>query len=263
VTKPLALVTGGSRGVGRAVVLELARHYRVAFSCRRDIDAAAEVVSAVRAAGGAAMSFTADLSAGGAAGALVGAVESAWGPVSAVIGNAGAASRGLSCVDTTPEEYLRMFQVHALSNIELAAAAMPSLRAARGAVVFVSSAVAELLPAGTAPYAAAKAALEAAAVVLAREERASGVRVNTVAPGLWPRTWGTASPGLSTAASRPATLTPRRPWGTSAVQRRSHESSRSCAARRRRTSLANGSGSTAAARITRCSRAIADSPEPR
>jgi NAD(P)-dependent dehydrogenase (short-subunit alcohol dehydrogenase family) len=184
VTKPLALVTGGSRGVGRAIVLELARHYRVAFSCRRDIEAAAEVMAAVRAAGGEAMSFTADLSAGAAAGALVGAVESAWGPVSVVVGNAGSASRGLSCVDTTPEEYLRMFQVHALSNIELAAAAMPSLRAARGAVVFVSSAVVDLLPTGTAPYAAAKSALEAAAVVLAREERASGVRVNLVVPGL-------------------------------------------------------------------------------
>ena len=183
-TKPLALVTGGSRGVGRAIVLELASHYRVAFSCRRDIAAAAEVVGAVRAAGGEAMSIVADLSVSGAAGTLVGSVESAWGPVSAVIGNAGAASRGLSSVDTTPGEYLRMFQVHALSNIELAAAAMGSLRAAKGAVVFMSSAAVDLLPTGTAPYTAAKAALEAAAVVLAREERASGVRVNVVAPGL-------------------------------------------------------------------------------
>lgn len=183
-SRPLALVTGGSRGVGRGIVLELARDYRVAFSCRRDLESAADVVSAVEAAGGEATSFVADLAQLGAATALVREVEEACGPVSAVVGNAGSASRGLSAVDTTAEEYLRMFHILALSNIELATAAMPSLRAAQGSVVFVSSAVVELLPPGTAPYAAAKAAAEAAAIVMAREERVHGVRVNLVAPGL-------------------------------------------------------------------------------
>lgn len=182
--KPLALVTGGSRGVGHAIVLELAKEYRVAFSYRRDRTAAERVAAQVAALGGEASMFGCDLSASGAASALVREVEDQWGTVSAVVGNAGAASRGMTAVETAAEEYLRMVQIHAMSNIELAAAAMASLRATRGCVVFVSSSVTELLPAGTAPYAAAKAALEAAAVVLAREERRFGVRVNVVAPGL-------------------------------------------------------------------------------
>ncbi|MGW0630568.1 SDR family NAD(P)-dependent oxidoreductase [Streptomyces sp. NPDC002758] len=183
-SKPIALVTGGSRGVGRAIVLELAQHHRVAFSCRRDLGAAEEVVAAVASAGGEARSFVADLATAGTASALLSEVEASWGPVSVVVGNAGAASRGLSTVESSPEEYLQLFQLHVLSNIELAAAAMPSLRAAHGCLVFVSSAVVELLPPGTAPYAAAKSALESAAVVMAREERVHGVRVNLVAPGL-------------------------------------------------------------------------------
>jgi NAD(P)-dependent dehydrogenase (short-subunit alcohol dehydrogenase family) len=183
-SKPVALVTGGSRGVGRAIVLELARHHRVAFSCRRDLDAAAEVVATVAAIGGEAREFVADFGMPGTASQLVAEVEKEFGPVSVVVGNAGAASQGRSAVDTTREEYARMLQVHTLANIELAAAAIPSLRSARGAAVFVSSAVTELLSTGTAPYAAAKAALEAAAIVMAREERAYGVRVNLVAPGL-------------------------------------------------------------------------------
>jgi len=183
-TKPLALVTGGSRGMGRAIVLELARDYRVAFSCRRDLDAAAAVVQAVKATGGEAQSFVSDLSVTGAAAALVAEVTQAAGAPSVVVGNAGAASRGYSAVETSPDEYLRMFQIHALSNLELAAAAMPALRQNKGSVVFVSSAVTDMLPSSTAPYAAAKAAIEAAAVVMAREERSHGVRVNVVKPGL-------------------------------------------------------------------------------
>jgi NAD(P)-dependent dehydrogenase (short-subunit alcohol dehydrogenase family) len=69
-----------------------------------------------------------------------------------------------------------------LANVERAA--LPALRASEGAVVFISSAVSSLLSVATAPYAAAKAAMEAIAVVMAREERDHGVRVNVVAPSL-------------------------------------------------------------------------------
>lgn len=183
-TRPLAIVTGGSRGVGRAIVASLAADHRVVFSYRRDQDAADDLVRVVAESGGEAHAVQAELSEPGAATAMVESVLAEHGDVSVVVGNAGSASRGLSTVETTLAEYLRMLHIHALSNIELAAAAMPSLRRQRGSAVFVSSTVVDLLPEGTAPYAAAKAAMGAAAVVMAREERVHGVRVNLVAPGL-------------------------------------------------------------------------------
>ncbi|WP_286900572.1 SDR family oxidoreductase [Thermocrispum sp.] len=183
-SKPLAVVTGGSRGLGRGIVRRLAAAYRVAFTYRRDKDAAAELVSALEADGGEAFAYQADLAQAGEARRVAEEITAAHGPVTAVVGNAGAASRGLSTTDTPDVEYLRLFQLHALANVELVRALLPSLRRTKGSVVFVSSVVANLLPAGTAPYAASKAALEAIAVVMAREEREHHVRVNVVAPGL-------------------------------------------------------------------------------
>jgi NAD(P)-dependent dehydrogenase (short-subunit alcohol dehydrogenase family) len=183
-TKPLALVTGGSRGLGRAIVLRLARDYRVAFTYRRDQESATMVADEIAALGYESFAVRAELADPGEAARVVTEVTAAHGPVSLVVGNAGAASRGLSAVDTEDVEYLRLFQLHTVSNVELARASLPSLRETKGGVVFVSSAVTQLLPERTAPYAAAKAALEAIAVVMAREERAHHVRVNVVAPGL-------------------------------------------------------------------------------
>jgi len=184
VTKPLALVTGGSRGLGRGIVRRLAREYRVAFTYRRDSEAADEVAATIAEEGGWAFPVQADLAVPGEAQRVGREVVATHGPVSVVVGNAGAASRGKSAVDTPDDEYSRLFQLHALSNVELVRAVIPSLRETVGSVVFVSSTVATVLPSGTAPYAASKAALEAIAVVMAREERAHHVRVNVVAPGL-------------------------------------------------------------------------------
>lgn len=183
-TKPLALVTGGSRGIGRGVVRRLAQECRVAFTYRREADAAHDLIDTVSAEGGHAYGLRTDLAQAGEATRVVEEVIEDHGPLSAVVGNAGAASRGHSAVDSEDGEYTRLFQLHALSNVELVRAALPSLRETGGSVVFVSSALAKSLPPGSAPYAAAKAALEAIAVVLAREERAHKVRVNLVASGL-------------------------------------------------------------------------------
>ncbi|MEV0104881.1 SDR family oxidoreductase [Nocardia sp. NPDC050799] len=180
----IALVTGGSRGIGRAITERLAADHPIAVTYRSDAEAAAEVVAAIEARGGRSAAFRADFAVPGEAERVVQQVESALGSIGVLVGNAGAASRGNSAVDSSSDEYRRMFQLFALSNIELARAAMPSLRRHAGSIVFVSSTVTTLLPTGTAPYAAGKAALDAAVVVMAREERAHKVRVNVVAPGL-------------------------------------------------------------------------------
>jgi NAD(P)-dependent dehydrogenase (short-subunit alcohol dehydrogenase family) len=183
-TKPIAIVTGGSRGVGRSIVMRLAGESLVVFTYRRDGQAAASVVDAVAATGGEAVALRADLGQPGAASRVVDTVRMDFGEPSSIVGSAGIASRGESAAQTADAEYLDLFQVHTLANVELVRAALPSLRESKGAVVFISSAVSSLLPVGTAPYAAAKAAMEAIAVVMAREERDHGVRVNVVAPSL-------------------------------------------------------------------------------
>lgn len=182
----VALVTGGSRGVGRAIAVQLAAAgARVVLSYRRDVDAAASAVAAITAAGGEAFALSADLAEAGAAADLVARAAEVFGPAQIAIGNAGAASRGLTAATTEDREYLRMMQVHAWSNLELARSVLPAMRAAgSGSIVFTSSTVTHQPPPFTAPYAAAKAALEALSVVLAVEERGSGIRVNVVAPGL-------------------------------------------------------------------------------
>jgi 3-oxoacyl-[acyl-carrier protein] reductase len=182
--KTIAIVTGGSRGVGRSIVARLATESRVVFTYRRDEQAAAALVAAVAAGGGEAFAVQADLGDPGAATRVVDTVLTEFGEPSIIVGNAGMASRGESAAQTTDAEYLNLFQVHTLANVELVRAALPALRANKGAVVFISSAVSSLLPVATAPYAAAKAAMEAIAVVMAREERDHGVRVNVVAPSL-------------------------------------------------------------------------------
>lgn len=182
----VALVTGGSRGVGRAVVERLAAHGAVVvFSYRKDVQAAEALVAEVAESGGTAHAIACDLSVSGEATRLVTEAAAVAGDPSIVVGNAGVASRGRSATATVDDEYLRLFHVHALSNLELARAALPAMRARRrGAIVFTSSAVTHLRPSNTAPYTAAKAALESISTVLAFEERRNGVRINVVAPGL-------------------------------------------------------------------------------
>jgi len=182
----VALVTGGSRGVGRGIVERLARDgVHVAFAYRRDAEAAAAVQRAVEATGGHATGYVADLAVPGAAAALVATVTAELGAPTILVNNAGIASSGRSVVDTPIEEYLRLYQMHALASMEAATAAVPGMRAlGGGAIVFISSIVAHGRMPGTAPYAMAKAAVEALASVLALEERPHNIRVNVVAPGL-------------------------------------------------------------------------------
>jgi NAD(P)-dependent dehydrogenase (short-subunit alcohol dehydrogenase family) len=182
----VALVTGGSRGVGRAIAIRLAAEgAAVAVNYRRDSAAAEEVVKGIEAAGGTARAYRASVGDPDAGAGLVEQVQDGLGPIDLLVSNAGTASRGTSIADTDDDEYLRLLRVHTLGPLALIRAALPGLRAAeRGDVIVVSSSIVQSTPAGGAPYTMAKAAMEAAARTLAYEERAHGVRINVVAPGL-------------------------------------------------------------------------------
>jgi NAD(P)-dependent dehydrogenase (short-subunit alcohol dehydrogenase family) len=182
----VALVTGSSRGVGRAIACTLAaRGATVAVNYRREETAAAEVVAEITGNGGVARAYQAAVDDEAAVTAMVSAVREDLGPLSIVVSNAGTASRGRTVAQTPISEFQSLMQVHALGPIALLQAALPDLRVGgRGDVVMISSTIAASMPAGAAPYAMAKAAMETCIMTLAREERSHGIRANVVAPGL-------------------------------------------------------------------------------
>jgi NAD(P)-dependent dehydrogenase (short-subunit alcohol dehydrogenase family) len=185
-TGRVALVTGGGRGIGRAIALGLAADGAdVAVNFRRDDEAAAETVQAIEALGRRARAYCASVDDYGADAAMVDAVLADFGGIDILVHNAGVASRGQSVADTDPAEPHRLWGTHAYGAWALSKLVLPSMRArGRGDIVMISSAAVVYMGANSAPYNMAKAALEALAWTLAKEERRHGIHVNVVAPGL-------------------------------------------------------------------------------
>jgi 3-oxoacyl-[acyl-carrier protein] reductase len=182
----VALVTGGSRGIGRACALALAAAgCDIAVNYRKDTEAAHETVRAVEAMGRRAVSYRASVDVLEEDEAMAQAVLDDFGVVDILVHSAGIASRGTSVVKTDPDELDRVLRTHAYAGHHLCRLLVPSMRKRpRGDVVFISSVAARLLAGNGAPYNMAKAALEALALTLAKEELRHGIHVNVVAPGL-------------------------------------------------------------------------------
>jgi 3-oxoacyl-[acyl-carrier protein] reductase len=182
----VALVTGGSRGIGRACALALAADgCDIAVVYRRDEEAAREAVAAVEALGGRSRAYRASVDVAEELEQLATAVLGDFGRLDVLVHAAGIASRGNSVVDTDPAELERVLRIHAVAAFDLCRLLVPAMRRQeRGDVVLISSVAARMLAANSAPYNMAKAALEALALTLAKEERRHGIHVNVVAPGL-------------------------------------------------------------------------------
>ena len=182
----VALVTGGGRGVGKAISLALAEDGAdVAVNYRKDQDAAQETVAEIEKLGRRAVAVQASVDSLEDDDRMVDEVLEAFGFVDILVNNAGIASRGRSVASTEPDELMRVINTHAIGPHHLCRRLVPQMREReRGDIVMISSIQTLNHPANGAPYAMGKAALEALAWTLAREEQRNGIRVNIVAPGL-------------------------------------------------------------------------------
>jgi NAD(P)-dependent dehydrogenase (short-subunit alcohol dehydrogenase family) len=189
----VALVTGGGRGIGKAISLALAGDgATIAVNYRRDEDAANETVAEIEKAGGKAKAYAASVEDWDADKAMVEAILADFGHIDILVNNAGIASRGQSVADTDPAEMERVVRTHAFGPHYLAKLVLPSMRQqGRGDIVMISSVAARGLGPMGAPYNMGKAAMEALAMTLFKEERRYNVRVNIVAPGLTETEMGT------------------------------------------------------------------------
>ncbi len=183
--RPSALVTGASRGIGRAVALELARcGYFVLVNYRANDAAAAATLAAVRAAGGDGALARFDVADREVATAALDALLATYGPVEVLVNNAGIARDGLFLM-LLPEEWDAVIAttLHGFFNVT-----RPVLKQMvgrrRGVVVNVASVSGQIGNRGQSNYSAAKAGLIAATRALAVEVARFGIRVNAVAPGL-------------------------------------------------------------------------------
>jgi 3-oxoacyl-[acyl-carrier protein] reductase len=178
-----ALITGGSRGIGRAVVDVLARAgARVAINYRKDEASANAAVREIRAAGGEAMAVAGDVSNPEQARQLVRDVVAAWERLDILINNAGiweedVAGRG------DLEVWDKTYAVNLRGAYLVTDAAVPHLIRHGGSIVFVSSTAGQRGEARHSAYAASKGALISYTKSLAEELGPRGVRVNCVAPG--------------------------------------------------------------------------------
>jgi len=180
----VALVTGASRGIGRATACELGRRgYAVAVNYVGDEQGASETVERIVAEGSRAMAFRADVSSHDGARDLVEAVEKAMGPLEALVLNAGITRDGL-LARMSEEDWDRVIDVNlkGVYNV-LKWCSRSMMRRKSGRIVAVSSVVALTGNVGQANYCASKAGVIGLVRASARELSRYGITVNVVAPG--------------------------------------------------------------------------------
>jgi NAD(P)-dependent dehydrogenase (short-subunit alcohol dehydrogenase family) len=180
----LAVVTGASRGIGRAAALAYARDGAHVIAVARTVGALEELDDEIRAAGGAATLVPIDLTDFDALDRLAAIILERWGKLDILLGNAGVLGPLSPIGHVDPKSWANVMAVNVTANWRLIRAMDPLLRASdAGRALFVSSGAATKCTAYWGPYSVSKAALEALVRTYAAETRTSALKVNLVNPG--------------------------------------------------------------------------------
>lgn len=185
----VAIVTGGSRGIGRAAALKLgAAGYTVAVNYTSNEAAAAEVVNAITKAGGKAIAVKGDVSQEADVLALFAEADK-LGPLKVLVNNAGIMDRQSRLDEMSTERLRRIFDINIFGSVLCAREAVKRMSTknggAGGNIINLSSAAAVLgAPGLGVEYAASKGAIDVLTIGLSREVAAEGIRVNALRPGI-------------------------------------------------------------------------------
>jgi NAD(P)-dependent dehydrogenase (short-subunit alcohol dehydrogenase family) len=188
--KPVALITGGSRGIGAATAFRAAQQgFAVAVNYTRDADAANAVVRQIVAAGGTAMAVQADVADEAQVLAMYQAIDAQLGPVTALVNNAGVVDVAARVDEMSVQRLRRMFDINVLGSFICTREALRRMSTRHGgqggSIVNVSSVAARLGgPGQYVDYSASKGAIDTFTIGLAKEVATEGVRVNAVRPGI-------------------------------------------------------------------------------
>ena len=186
----VALITGGSRGIGAATALLAASQgWTVAINYLRHAHAAEAIAQKIRDAGGVALTIQADVSVEADVITMFETIDHELGPLGALVNNAGVVDHASRVDQMLGERLRRMFSINVLGSFYCAREAVRRMSTryggAGGSIVNVSSAAARLgSPHEYVDYAASKGALDVLTIGLAKEGAGAGIRVNSVRPGV-------------------------------------------------------------------------------
>jgi len=184
----VALVTGGSRGIGRAIALRLGQQGADVAVCARNVEAAGEVASEIEGLGRKCLVRACDVADAEQAGALIASTIEELGQLDILVNNAGVTRDNL-LMRMKEEDWDEVLAINLKGAFNCARAAVrPMLKARGGRIVNITSVVGLQGNAGQANYAASKAGLIGLTKSLARELASRGITANAVAPGLVPET---------------------------------------------------------------------------